>query len=306
MQVREGFVEVEGHLLAFLAVNEQLARADEPAVVFIHGVLASVNCWRDAVPPSFREGRAWYALSLPAHHPSTVPSNFHASQVDSSWFARVMGGALQALLPGRPVIVVGHSTGGFSALNLAINHHPNLVGIVSVAGFHVGKWGGVEGQLLALAGLGRWAKLPFSANILIARYSPLAQRQFASMLAHDRRAYLANPLSQRFLDNIEPNTRAQDPAALFELFNGITRLEIRHELGRITIPCYVFAGGADPVVPASQSQVIADAVPGAKFIVFPNVGHMPFIECTDDWSRALESALADLSHSYAEQKPASA
>jgi hypothetical protein len=46
MKAREGFVEVEGHRLAYLAVNEHLARADEPAVVFIHGVLASVNFHR--------------------------------------------------------------------------------------------------------------------------------------------------------------------------------------------------------------------------------------------------------------------
>lgn len=303
MKVREGFVEVEGHRLAYLAVNEHLARADEPAVVFIHGVLASVNCWRDCVPPTFRDGRAWYALSLPAHHPSTVPADFHASQVDEQWFFRVMSGALQALVPDRPVIVVGHSTGGFCALNLAIHQAPNLIGIVSVAGFHVGKWGSVEGLLLWLAGLGRWAKYPFVANLLFARNSPFVQRQFASMLAHDRKAYLANPLSQQFLDNIGPNTRAQDPAALFELFNGISRIEIRHELGRISIPCHVLTGSHDPVVPASQSLVIAGGVPGAKIVEFPGVGHMPFIEAADAFARSLETAIDDLSRGQGKRAP---
>lgn len=295
MNIREAFVEVEGHRLACLAVNEHLDRPHAPAVVFIHGVLASVNCWRDCVPPSFREGRAWYALSLPAHHPSTVPADFHAAQVDADFFHRVMGGALQALVGDRPVIVVGHSTGGFCALNLAIHQAPNLIGIVSVAGFHAGKWGSVEGLLLWLAGLGRWAKPLFMANLLVARYSPFLQRQFASQLAHDRKAYLANPLSQRFLDNIGPNTRAQDPAALFELFNGISRLEIASELCRITTPCYVLAGSHDPVVPASQSLVIAGGVPGANIVVFNGAGHMPFIECADACAQALEAAIDDLS-----------
>jgi pimeloyl-ACP methyl ester carboxylesterase len=305
MKVREGFVEVEGHRLAYLAVNEHLTRADEPAVVFIHGVLASLNCWRDWVPPSFREDRAWYALSLPAHHPSTVPADFHASQVDEQWFFRVMSGALQALVAEKPVIVVGHSTGGFSALNLAIHGMPNLVGIVSMAGFHVGRWAGIEGQLLWLAGLGRWAKSLFVFNMLIARYSPFVQRMFASMVAHDRKAFLANPLSQTFNDNIGPNTRAQNPAALFELFNGISRLEIGPQLGRIATPCYVFACSHDPVVPAAQSLVIAGGVPGAKLVVFPGVGHMPFIESADACSMALEDAIADLSRSRREHTPTS-
>jgi pimeloyl-ACP methyl ester carboxylesterase len=304
VNVREGFVESEGHRLGYLAVNEHLARADEPAVVFIHGVLASVNGWRDCVPPSFREGRAWYALSLPAHHPSTVPADFHASQVNAPWFFRVMRGGLQALVGNRPVIVVGHSTGGFCALNLAIHGMPNLAGIVSLGGFHAGKWGGVEGQLLLLASLGRWAKYPFAANLLIARHSDFVQRRFASMLAHDRKAYLANPLSQRFLDNIAPDTRAQDPAALFELFNGISRLEIRRELGRIAVPCHVFTGSHDPVVPACQARVIAGAVPGAKIVEFPQVGHMPFIECADAYATALESALADIFRRHGKSVPA--
>lgn len=295
MRVREGFVEVEGHRLAYLAVNEHLACADEPAVVFIHGVLASVNFWRDCVPPGFREDAAWYALSLPAHHPSTVPADFNASQVNGPWVSRVMSGALQALLGDRKSIVVGHSTGGFCALNLAIHRAPNVTGIVSVAGFHVGKWGSVEGQLLWLAGLGRWAKYPFSATILLARTNPFVQRLFASLLAHNRKAYLANPLSHRMLENIALNTRGHDPAALFELFNGISSLDIESELGRIAIPCYVFAGSHDPVVPASQSLVIASAVPGAKLVVFPDVGHIPFIESEEACARALKAALADLS-----------
>lgn len=304
MKVRERFVEVEGHRLAYLAVNEHLARADAPAVVFIHGVLASVNCWRDWVPPSFRDGRAWYAVSLPAHHPSTVPPDFHASQVDAPWFFRVIRGGLEALAADRPVIVVGHSTGGFSALNLAIHGMPNLVGIVSVAGFHKGKWGSVEGQLLWLASLGRWTKPLFVANMLFGRNSPFIQRTFSSLLVHDRKAFLANPLSQKFLDNIGPNTRAQDPAALFELFNGISRLEIRDLLERITIPCYVFTSRHDAVVPASQSQVIAESVPGASVVKFPDAGHLPFIECADACERALESAIEDLSRRHVQSTPA--
>lgn len=306
MNVREGFVESEGHRLGYLAVNEQLARADEPAVVFIHGVLASVNFWRDCVPPSFRDGRAWYALGLPAHHPSTVPADFHASQVNAQWFFRVMRGGLQALVGNRPVIVVGHSTGGFCALNLAIHQAPNVVGIVSVAGFHVGKWGSVEGRLLWLAGLGRWAKYPFVANMLLARNSAFVQHRFASLLAHDHKAYLANPLSSCLLENIGPDTRRQDAAALFELFNGISRLEIGPELGRITIPSYVFVGSHDPVVPARQSRVIADRVPAAKVVEFPDVGHMPFIERADACARALESAIDDLSRRHGKSMPASA
>lgn len=280
MNAREGFVEVQGHRLAYLAVNEHLARADEPAVVFIHGVLASVNFWRACVPPAYRDGKAWFALSLPAHHPSSVPAGFHAAQVDAASFDRLLRGALQALLADRAVVVVGHSTGGFCALNLAIHRAPMVTGVVSVAGFHRGRWGGAEGLLLRLAGLGRWTKPLFVAAILLARSSGLVRRLFASLLTHDRRAFRANPMSRQMLDHIAPNTRRQDPTALFELFRGIARLEIGPQLQHIAVPCTLIAGSHDPVVGAAQTQRIASAVPGARLVVLPGVGHLPFLEAT--------------------------
>lgn len=295
MNVREGFVEVDGHRLAFLAVNEHLTRPDELPVVFIHGVLASVNCWRDAVPPAFKSDRAWYALSLPAHYPSTVPADFSPEQVDEQWFYRIMNGALEQLFGGRKAIVVGHSTGGFSALNLAINQSPNVAGIVSVAGFHQGKWGGVEGQLLTLAGLGRWAKPLFALNITIARHSKVVRKIFASLLAHDSRAFLRNPLGQQFLENISADTEGQNGAALFNLFNGITRLEIGHRLNEISMPCHVFAGTHDSVVPASQSLLLAANIPGAITTVFRDTGHMIYVEDSTTYDAALEGAVKDIS-----------
>jgi len=291
MKVREGFVESEGHKLAYLAVNEHLTSNEEPAIVFIHGVLASVNFWLDCVPPEFKEGRAWYSLSLPAHHPSTVPANFKLGDVDEAWFFNIMNGALQALLGDKKAIVVGHSTGGFCALNLAINQARNVVGIISVAGFHKGKWGGVEGLLLKIAGLGKWTKNLFAANISISQSSYFVRRTFASLLAHNRKDYQDNPLSQRTLDNMEVNLLAQDPIALFKLFNGIATLDITDQLHRIDMPCYIFSGTHDPVVNKEQSQVLASRIPGAKSVVFQNVGHMPFIEDSDTYFNALMQAL---------------
>lgn len=294
MKTREGFVEVEGHRLAFLAVNEHLASPEVPAVVFIHGVLASVRFWLDAVPSDFRDRRAWYALSLPAHHPSTVPDDFALGQVNEAWFHRLTNAAIEALVGGRKVIVVGHSTGGFAALNLAVHGAPSVIGVVSVAGFHRGEWGGVEGMLLKLASLGRWAEPLFALSLRFARCSAFVQRAFATRLAHDRKAFRESPLSTRMLENIRRNTRAQDPAALFHLFRGIGRLEIGHRLREIRVPCHVFAGTHDPVVLPAQSLWIGAEVPGATMAVFRDAGHMLFMERTDPYFGALERALADI------------
>lgn len=298
MQVTERFVDIEGHRLACLAVNEHLAQPGEPAVVFIHGVLASVNFWRAALPAAYRDNRPWYALSLPAHPPSTVPADFQAEQVDDAWFYRIMNGALEQLLKDRKAIVVGHSTGGFAALNLAIHHSPLLAGVVSVAGFHSGQWGGVEGLLVKLAGLGFWGRPLFAANIAIARRSRFVQKTFASLLARDRHAFLRHPLSQAMLDNLRADTGAQDAGALYCLFNGISRLEIGHRLDAIRVPCHLFVGSHDPVVPTAQSLLLADRVPDAHTEVFWNVGHMPFMESPEQFGHALAQALSSITQHH--------
>ncbi|MBF0353597.1 MAG: alpha/beta hydrolase [SAR324 cluster bacterium] len=295
MKVKEGFVESEGHRLGYLAVNEHLLNQnDQPIVVFIHGVLASINFWHDCVPPNFKKDRAWYSLSLPAHHPSTVPPDFKPEHVNEQWFFNLMNGALKALLGDKKAIIVGHSTGGFSALNLAIHQAPNVVGIISVAGFHSGKWGGLEGLLVKLAGLGKWTKNLFVANLTLAQPSRVMQRFFSNSLAYDQKAYGSNPLSQRMLDNIKPNTSQQNYSDLFPLFNGIGRLEIADQLGEISMPCYIFAGTHDPIVPAKQSLLLSSKIPRAKTVVFHNVGHMPFIEDTDTYFSALEEAVTSI------------
>ena len=96
------------------------------------------------------------------------------------------------------------------------------------------------------------------------------------------------------LAHVGPDVRRQDADALFALFAGISRLDVGHRLAEIRVPCHVFSGSHDPVVPTTQSRRIAQAVPGARAVVFRGVGHMPFMEDTAAWFEALEHAISDL------------
>lgn len=294
MTQRTGWVESQGHQLAYVAVNEHLFNDEQPVLVFIHGVLASVNFWAPTLPADIALNRTWYSLSLPAHHPSVVPKNFTAEQVTPEWFFTLFDGALKSLLGQRKAIIIGHSTGGFTALNLAINQAANVIGVISIAGFYSGKWGGVEGALVKLAGLGEWARPAFVANIMLARRSPWLQGIFTRQLAYKRRTFDTNPISQQMLSAIAPNVSQQDPHALFSLFNGIHRLEISHQLKANRTPCYLFVSTHDPVVSAKQSLRLIEEVPLAKKVIFSEVGHMPFMEDTEAYQRALKAAIDDI------------
>ncbi|RMF15582.1 MAG: alpha/beta hydrolase [Gammaproteobacteria bacterium] len=293
MHLREGFVDSEGHQLAWLAANEHLTQTDQPAIVFIHGVLASVYFWPAVLPPDIRDGMPWYALSLPAHAPSRVPGDFHADQVTAEGFNHIMESGLNALLGTRKAIIVGHSTGGFSGLNLALHHAPNVTGVISIGGFHSGQWQGLEGLLIKLAGLGRWAKPIFELNIRAARRSRLIQKLFATSLAHRRRVFWRSPATHRMLDAIATHADQIQSAALFELFRGIHRIDIADDLHRIEVRCHIFAGTHDPTIQAAQSLVLAAEIPGARAVALRKVGHMPFMEAPDILWPHLIAALAE-------------
>jgi len=292
MKSRDLHINFEGHQIAALAVNEEL---EGPAVIFIPGVMAPINFWKCCLPDAIREKRRWYSISLPGHHPSIVPNNFKSKDVDESWFNRLYQSVIKELVGTEKVIVVGHSTGGFSALNLAANGFSQLLGVVSVAGFYEGKWGGLEGQLVKLAHLGLWAKPLFIFNLWISRLFKPLQHYLSGLLAYDRKAYFASPITKNMLEEIQGNMQSQNLGAFFPLFNRIPTLNIEQQLDNISVPIVIMAGSHDPVIPAEQSLKLSGAIAHAKLVVFNNAGHMPFMERTEQFNNELIEAILQFS-----------
>jgi pimeloyl-ACP methyl ester carboxylesterase len=52
----------------------------------------------------------------------------------------------------------------------------------------------------------------------------------------------------------------------------------REKLATIKIPVMILWGAEDKLIPASSARWFADAIPGAKLIIYPKVGHIPMEE----------------------------
>lgn len=46
-----------------------------------------------------------------------------------------------------------------------------------------------------------------------------------------------------------------------------------NRLGAVTVPTTVIHGDADPLVDVSGGRATADAIPGAKLLILPGMGH---------------------------------
>jgi pimeloyl-ACP methyl ester carboxylesterase len=61
--------------------------------------------------------------------------------------------------------------------------------------------------------------------------------------------------------------------------------DVAQQLDRIQAPTLVIHGDVDPLVPPGNGDYLAQHIKGAQHIVYHNVGHVPIIECPEQFNR---------------------
>ena len=119
--------------------------SDAPALLLVHGAWHGAWCWEDGFAPYLREnGLRVETIDLPGHgqpSPKRLPWLRIADYVD----------AVEAKLHSMdgPVVVAGHSMGGYTVQKLMERRPANLAGAILVAAATPrGVWGVVSNMLL--------------------------------------------------------------------------------------------------------------------------------------------------------------
>jgi pimeloyl-ACP methyl ester carboxylesterase len=60
---------------------------------------------------------------------------------------------------------------------------------------------------------------------------------------------------------------------------------VSDRLSEIKAPTLVVHGDVDPLIPPDNGRYLAAHIPGAKLIMYHNVGHIPIVERADDYNR---------------------
>jgi 3-oxoadipate enol-lactonase len=69
---------------------------------------------------------------------------------------------------------------------------------------------------------------------------------------------------------------------------AIVRHSTVERLGRVEVPTLVLTGEADALVPADNSRLLAELIPGARLVLLPGAGHLFPLECEDATVAAIE------------------
>lgn len=278
------FVAVPGGRVATLQAGPSAgARA---TVVLIHGASANAADPMEGVGRTLAaRGYRVIAFDRPGHGWSDRLVGAEAA--DPAVQAQAVAAALRAL-NAPPALVLGHSWGSSLALALALDHPDRVAGLALVSPVAM-----PFPQRMALPWYWRLALRPPVAWLLSRTVGPPVALYYLRGAA--ARAFRPQDETEGYVERarsplaIRPDALLHNVQDLIGLPAALGRMSPRY--GSLNVPTTVVSGDADPMVRVeAQAEPLAQAIPGAKLVLLPGIGHMvPWVA-----SDALAGAIADL------------
>lgn len=292
---------------------EEVGPADAPmTVVFSHGWALRLGSWHfqrvglgfdpygtagalgltelvtDEVDPQDTIRMVFYDLR--SHGRSTRSPTRRPTMDD---LAGDLAAVLKTAVPQGPMVLIGHSMGGMAVLSLA-GRGPEFfadrvagVGLISTSATEAGE---VGRRFAALYRSGPVVKI---AGMVATRYAGLIERGRASTrdaawlitrLVGFARQDVPAPVVD-YLDEMLTGTSIDVIADFAPGLIAYDRLAALPAL--IGIPTLVLCGDGDRMTPPANSELIAQALPGAELVEVEKAGHLPLMEAPTETNEAL-------------------
>ncbi|MEZ0492654.1 alpha/beta hydrolase [Kineococcus sp. TBRC 1896] len=269
--------------------------ADAPAatVVLCHGYALSADCWH------------FQRLALRGRHRLVLPdlrghgrsTRGPGGPVSVARLADDLGRVLDAVAPEGPLVLVGHSLGGMTVMELAARR-PDLLVRTTGAALVATSAGGLAAVDHGLPLLGHhlvhWAEL--ALDRAGGRYDVLERsRRVGADLEQRlvRHWSFAGPVAPELV-RLSARMMAQTPVdVIADLLPAFATLDERGALaGLAGRPVLVVAAERDLMTPAAHGREIADALPEAEHVLVRGAGHLVMLEHPGVVTARLERLLA--------------
>lgn len=240
------------------------------SLVFLHGVGGGHHAWDSQLPFFAANGYGAHAWDQPGYGESAIIAPYDLAGIAASLVRLIEN------LDDGPVVLVGHSMGGFIAQETYARSPAHVKGLALC--FTSAAFGGGSGA--------------FAREFIEARIRPLDEGKtmadIAARLMPTMRGARSDAtglaLAERIMGRIPPDTYRQAVALL-------TTFDRREQLARITVPTLLVAGSDDKVAPAPVMQRMKAKIPGAEVIVLEGCGHLGPMDQPEEFNAALLSFL---------------
>jgi pimeloyl-ACP methyl ester carboxylesterase len=240
-------------------------RSDGPVIVLVHGFSDSTATWDSWIPTLGQRYRV-ISLDLPGHGLTRAPRDWPAGTAS---FAALLDRVVTRLGVQR-FAVVGNSMGGSVAWNYALAHPERLTALVLVdaAGWPEPRrrQGGALAFQMLRTPAGRWL---------------LSHVDLRPVIADGLRKAFHDPskVTDRMIDRFSDLSHAPDhPAIILGMQDRPWIVATPETMARIHTPTLVLHGDDDKLIPVEAGRKFATTIPGARLIIYPDVGHTPQME----------------------------
>jgi pimeloyl-ACP methyl ester carboxylesterase len=239
---------------------------DRPPLLLLHGFPLDRHVWRPQVD-AFRETRRVLAPDLVGFGDSSP-----AGRLSVDEHADDMAGILDDAGV-RRAVVVGLSMGGYVAFAMWRRHPERFAGLVLACTR--------AGPDTEAGRAGRYQMAVSAAESGMAGVADaLLPRLLGGRATGDHAALVREMMVRQPTDGVVAALKAM-----------AARPSSRPDLGTITVPVLVVTGADDGVIDPSESQAIADGVPGARLVTIRGAGHLVSLEEPGAFNAVLRSFL---------------
>lgn len=270
------FIEVNG-----IQVHYKIAGTGEPVMILLHGFGASTYTWHKVMATLADRGTV-IAFDRPAFGLTErpLPGSWTDENPYTSDFSANLTIGLMDQLGVDKAFLVGHSAGAGIAVQTALAHPKRVSGLVLVDPALSGR----PGMPDWLENTPQMKRLgPFLARSLSGKegdaFLEASWYDFSKFTEADREAYR------------KPLRVADWDVALWEFTKANQTTDLSSQLGEIQVPVLVIHGKDDRIIPITEGERIAEALPDAQFEVVLACGHLPQEECPDAFLIAIENYL---------------
>ncbi len=237
---------------------------DGPIVLLLHGTAGSTHQWGDVIPRLTAHARI-IAPDLPGHAFTHVPQGLGQDVFSLAGMAKAVADLCEALEV-RPALVAGHSAGAAVALRMTLD---GLVAPEAILGFNPALVPPPEAYVSLVApflGPIVESRLVGGSAAWLARETGLIARMLGSSGSTLTDA-------QRTIYRDLCANESHVAAALAMMSRWDLPALLRDAAG-LTVPFTAFAGARDRWVPARQLETVVARIPGARFELVNDAGHL--------------------------------
>ncbi len=263
-------MEMNANNLRLWFLDEGVASSAAPTLLFVHGFPLNHEIWAPQLQ-ALAVKRRMIAPDLRGHGNTEAPIGPHTMEQ--------MADDLKALIEARrcvPVMMIGHSMGGYVALAFA-RCHPHLLAAVGLICTRAG----------ADTPEGKVNRENLAQRVERAGSAAVVEAMFPKMLAPS--TYTEQPALG---DSIRRMMLATPVIGIAGALRGMaSRADSNDFLPSIKVPTLIITGADDQLIPPEESESMAKQIPRAIIHIIPGAGHLPSVEKPVGFNQALSDFL---------------